>query len=370
MRKFARIFAVVFISVCLICPMAEALSFDIIQPKLNMTIAPSRDLLIKGTITREAGDPASFDVWIGLYTEGDVLLDERIVQSHVDNTGYTPSTDIYIPYASSKDHVYTYDAHSSITSVDKWMAPDMMYINNSADQFLELLNKAMIYNKHGFDTKTGKYTSGDFFAGIIMGGVTKEYQLNYTDQYGYPLDDIPAGNYKLKIALTGSGGEIVSRTIPITYGYTKGKMLTRYSYVNGHNVKLDAFAKRDPDEYTLLWDYFPGYWDTFEITRRWRPNDSIEYNEGNVHAILYDVHSWNATQNVELAYLAHRGDISSDRVHFYRYDIGEPSVIGSDGTKDGNLVSMDRAKKMELARVEFREGVTTPSDNIYNLDDH
>lgn len=367
MRRTIRIFAALFISVCLFSNTAEALSFKVIQPKDNLTVAPLRDILIKGTISRDEGDPVSFDVVIDLYSDDD---DDsiRYIRSRVDDTGYTPSSDIYAAYAANSRDVNTYSAHANITSVDKWMAPDMIAPGGMEAAFKNPENKAMIYNKYGFKTKEGTYTSGDFFSAIIMGGVTKDYQINYN--YGR---DLTAGDYTLEIAFygykDGSVQILASQELDIKVGYTKGKMLGRYSYVNGHNVKFNEFAARDKDEYTVLWDYFPGYWDTYEITRRWRPNDSIEYNEGNVHAILYDVHSWNATQNVELAYLVHRGEIESPRVRFYRYDIGEPSVVHKGGTADGKLIEMDRANKMELTRVEFRPSGTA-ADNIYNLDDH
>lgn len=332
-----------------VCGRAESLT--IIQPSANLTIAPMRDILIKGT----GPVGTAWNVKVDLLKEDGTLI--RTVCSDTAEDGLTPESSIYIEYAKS-NHVNTYNNEGS--ALENWMAPGLIYDGKDPASFADPRNKAVVYTEPGNTERS--------FAAVIYGGITKDYIIDY-DKY-ITSGDLTEGNYRLVVSLVSDGEVIASGYVPLKVAYTEGTLLSRYSNTNGHQEKLaDFMGTMTKDECKKLDDLFPGYWNTFEITRRWRPNDSHEYTRGNVWAILYDIHEWNATQNVELAYLTYLGEINSDRVKFCRYDIGEPRVNHRFGTEEGRIIPMEKGEMLAFTRAERYSSGTELRDNIFDADD-
>ena len=359
MNKFARKLFVALMIMLLAASVACAAAVSITCPSVQQsTLAPTRDFYVIGVISRDS--PASaqpLDIRVDLYrlTGGRKLV--RTVWSRVGASGLTENDVISSDFAANNPFVNNYPK----TPDWKWIAPDMTYDPAGKNSFGDPRKKAIVYDKHDFNSWTGKYTDGDFYAAMVQGGVTKSFATNYGYLYG-KNSDLKAGDYQLIVTAFSrkDGKDVTSADMKLHFGFTSDKILSRFS-PNEHMKNVTDFAKTGG--YYMLLDKFPGYWDSFEVVSRWRPNDSVEYDGGTIRTILYNINSTCATQTVEIAYLAYKNMLRSGRVRFYRYDIGEPSVeIG--GVKAlGKFVPMNGSNAFEITRAEYRPAGTKPSDN-------
>ena len=362
MRRFV-LFCLAFASLLFGLPDAEAVKLSVAVPSEGSRIlAPTRDFYAIVAIDREGKNPEQepFNVRFELYRDG-VLAPLRTVTSLVsDATGLTPMSAIKIDY----QHGYTPGEGVDILASPP---PDLIYDPAAPVTFYDVARKAVV-TRH-------------YAAALIQGGRTKSFDTNYATIYTRDLDE---GVYTLKATAVGGGGsELHSVSVPITFGIVPDKIISRFS-PERHMENVTAFAKANNSH--IYSDPFPGYWDAsglphggvpgtlfYEITRRWRPNDLLEYMGGTIRAVLYNVASTSATNMVELGGLAHAGRLDSNSILWYMYDTGEVSLSydagnGQTATKAGAIVPFPEGKKLAMVRAEVRgDGLTepAPSDNVY-----
>lgn len=342
---------------------AQAVQLTITCPSRTQNIlAPTRDFYVMGLISRDkTPSDEPLDIRIDLFRLDGGRRRVRTVWSRTGASGLTESAAISSDFAANSASVNNY----SKTPAWKWIAPDMVYDPAGKNSFGDPRKKAVVYDKYDYNAWTGKYKNGDHYAAMVQGGITKGFMSNYTYLYGKE-NDLKKGDYQLIVtAFSRTKGDVASADMKLRFDYTPRKVLARFS-PNEHMENVMKFAKTK-DCYILL-DKFPGYWDTFEITRRWRPNDSVEYNGGIIDTILYNINSTCATQTVEIAYLANRGEVRSKRVRYYRYDTGEPYIAYGAGGIKGSIVQMGNSP-FEVTRAEFRAPDTKTSDNSLSKGD-
>lgn len=359
MRRFLSLIVVCFSLLGI--PGAEAVKLSVTAPSENSRIfAPTRDFYAIVSIDREGKNPQQepFNVRFELYRDGD-LNPLRTVTSAVSNaTGLTPLNAIMISYA----HGWT--PGNSLDILDS-PPPDLVYTPAQPVSFYTPGIKAVVTQYYA--------------AAIIQGGCTKNFDTNYF------LDDIEEGEYTLTVSAIGGGGVVLdSVSVPLTFGSVPDKVISRFS-PEKHMENVTAFAKKNNSH--IYTDLFPGYWDAsklphggipgtlfYEIVRRWRPNDLLEYMNGTIRAVVYNIHGTSTTQSVELGGLAYAGRLGSNSVIWYHYDSGEVALNynpgnGQTASKAGIIVPFPEGRRLVFVRAEIRgdgQSEIEPSDYVYS----
>ncbi len=336
---------------------AAALTLVIDEPSQYETnFAELRDLYVIGSYSGTVTTPG--DIRIQLYrgssATGELVRD---IQSQVDpETGVTPESSLNLDYASGSDYGIT-------------MVPDLVEVPGG---FLDPNNKVVV--------------TTDYFAGVILGGATKDFDTTYTDSDGNPLEDLTAGTYTIVVWGVNGDVEGLHVTKEITFGLTHAS-LGRFSPASTLE-KLTAFTRAN--DYRAYFNRFPGYFlyegNLYEIKDRFMPNNSIEvvndltgttidtvaaaYND----LLIYNVRATSATNTVETAALVRYELTESERSVFHYYDIGEPTITYVNGdaasvTVDGAYATFATDDRLVLPRVEIQDAGTTLGDNLYYVDD-
>ena len=364
MKKFLKIFL---LSTCLLiwsftlC--AEAVVISILAPSAEEQVLESgRDFYVIGSIDRGGVSPENmpFDIRVyvaetGLVRDGKILP-LRTVRSHVDSTtGLTPERDIYFRYEGKAPWV-----NIDREELFKSPPPDLVYRHGDPDSFYDPSLKAVV-------TK-------DRFAVLIQGGVTKDFDTDYSKSYS---DELAWKMYRILAAAVSGDKVLAVAEADVMFGTVQGKILARFS-PDEHFKRVAAFAEEKG--LRIYRDLFPGYWpcsdgSVYEIPRRWRANDALEYVEGKVHAIIYNISEKRcATQEVEIGRIAFEGWLDSEDIVYYYYDIGEPSLKyrtwhGTD-KKIGKLIMFENGDRLALTRAETGEAPEAyyPKDTIDKAD--
>ncbi|MDI9371356.1 MAG: SYNERG-CTERM sorting domain-containing protein [Synergistaceae bacterium] len=344
-------------------PCAEAVKLEVVVPSEgSRLLASTRDFYAIVAIDREGKNPEQerFNVHFELYRDGD-LDAVRTVSSIVDNiTGLTPLNAVKLDY----EHGQTPGEVINILSAPP---PDLVFDPSRPASFYDATVKAVV-TRH-------------YAAALIQGGNTKEFDTNYPTIYTRDLEE---GAYTLKVKAVGeAGAELHSVTVPLTFGTVPDKIISRFS-PPAHVENVEAFAQVNNSH--IYSDPFPGYWDAstlphgggpsdlfYEINRRWRPNDLLEYMGGTIRAVLYNVAETSATNKVELGGLAYNRRLNSQSIHWYMYDTGEVVINYNAGgsqtaVQAGKIVPFPEGRKLAMVRAEVRgDGVDRPepSDNVY-----
>ena len=346
MKKYLKIIAIAG-SACLLvyssAMNAEAVVISILAPSADEQVLESgRDFYVIGRIERDGVRPEDipFNIRVdvaetGLVRDGK-MIPLRTVSSHVDHfTGLTPERDIYFRYEGTAPWV-----DISREELYRYPPPDLVYRHGDPESFYDPSLKAVV-------TK-------DRFAVLIQGGVTKDFDTayNYPDDLGWKL-------YRI-IVTAVTGDKVLARTEEdVMFGTVQEKVLARFS-PDEHMRSVVSFAEENG--FRIYRDLFPGYWpcadgSVYEIPRRWRANDALEYVGGRVHAVIYNIREKRcATQEVEIGRMAFEGWLDSEDVIYYHYDIGEPSLrfgtwYGSD-IKKGKIIAFKNGDRLELLRAE------------------
>ncbi len=357
--KIALISAAILI--CALTSSSEALSISILSPSLEEQVLESgRDFYVIGMIDRDGTTPGElpFNIKVdiaetGLVRDGSIVP-VRTVRSCVDPlTGLTPEKNIYYRYEGRAPWVRT-----SRETLSKFPPPDLVYNHGDPQSFYDPSLKAVV--------------TEDRFAVLIQGGVTKDYDTGYAypEELGWKL-------YRI-IVSAEAGGEVLARTeADVMLGTVQEKVLARFS-PGEHMREVISFAEEKG--LRIYRDLFPGYWkcydgSVYEISRRWRANDALEYVAGKVHAVIYNIREKRcATQEVEIGRMAFEGLLDSEDVVYYHYDIGEPALrfrkwYGTE-TKKGKLIPFEGGDRLELVRVEKGDIKDRyyPEETIENVD--
>lgn len=331
----------------------------------EVTFAEKRDFYISGSF--KPGVKVTGNIKIELYKLPNTLVPVRSIQSHVDSSGTTPLS------AIRQNNPEGYIAKGYKERQKPLLVPDLI---QEPGGFLNPNNKVLV-------TPTG-------FVAIILGGVTKDFDTSYTDNYGKPLQDLTAGTYKLVVK--GLSGDIAGSITTMQLKFSKNRtQLGRFiqgepferlkSYANENNlhIYLDPLAGYFTDD---------NYLTSFSIPARWSAQNSIEivnnlpgiidndiYNSEN-HVLIYAIADYNATHSLEIGAIVANGLVEAAKTFWLHYDIGEPSIKytqADSNTKtllNGNIVPFKPGAVCELTRVETKNLLSSSQNNIWHSVDY
>lgn len=333
-------------------------SLVITQPSVNETLfAEMRDFYIYGVFPKHLENPG--DIRIELF-RGDGTGGERVrlIESHVDPAnGTTPLSSIEVNYSEGLD----------------WGDRMVADLINEPGGLYDPSNKLVVTN--------------EYYLGLILGGVTKNFDTTYQDQYGNQLQDLTAGNYTIRVTgLSGNlSGQIAEKTI--TFGLTDSMFGTdrppanlenRLSYAQAHQLRVDR-------DWFPGYFLFPGYNNTgYSVPKRWNPNNAIESVndlEGTVidtpatannTMILYNINEKSTTYGVELSAILKYGLEDNRNTTFLFYDTGEPYLsyidqeTGRKKNVTGILVPFPKDERIAFTRAEIYPSGSPEPENTYD----
>ena len=332
-------------------------AFVIEAPSLSeTTFGEARDIYIRGALASWVTRPGNvrIELFKGTRVEGEPL---RVIESHVDPaTGTTPVSALYLDYPNGErkggKHLV--------------MVPDIV---QEPDGFLFPGNKVVV-------TK-------DYFAGVLLGGVTRNFDTDYTDAQGLPLEDLRAGTYTLRVK--GLSGDLAGTvwTMPLSFGHSH-KLIGRFK-PQEHFDRLKAHAREKG--LRIFLDPFPGYYwsgnDGYEIQTRWRANNALEVvnTTPGIHygpeinavndAILYNVSPWSVTESLELANIVAHDFVDKPQTTFLYYSMGEPSLTlftpWGESRLWGDYAALAPGQRLVMVRAEMQSPRAAEGDNRYSV---
>jgi len=239
----------------------------------------------------------------------------------------------------------------------------------------------------GFDNPENKaVVTPTWYAAVILGGCTKDFDTSYADSHGVPLEDLTSGTYT--ILVTGLTNDLAGLTATKTiYFSTTHLALGRFSPDNSKMRLIEYGAIHN--EIVAL-DLFPGYFTGapflngkgYEINNRWRPNNGIEVvndmpgtlvdfvSIAQNDLLLYNVRGDSATQQVEIGMMLKYDLADSPHTTWLYYDVGEPDLVytKTDLTTAGIyglIVPFAGNDRLALTRVETRCASTGFHENNF-----
>ncbi len=331
------------------CGPAEAVRVSVLSPSVDEQVFESgRDFYVIGRLDREGVSAAEqpLDIRVemaiaGLVRDG-IKIPVRTIQSRVDRkTGLTPELDINFRYKGKAPWV-----DIPREKLMKFPPPDLVYHHGDPDSFYDPSVKAVV--------------TEDSFAVLIQGGCTKDFDTDYGKA---GTGDLEWNLYRVFTTVLSGDEVLAENEMDVMFGTVQEKMLARFSPAK-HIKKVEEFAARHG--YRVYKDPFPGYWPVspdlaYEIPVRWRMNDAMEYVEGRVHAVMYNIReTCCAAQDVELGRIAFEGWLDSDEMIYYYYDIGEPELEYEKWSgmahKEGRIVPFEYGDRVALTRAELGSG--------------
>lgn len=328
---------------------AEAVRITIDVPSITETVLESgRDFYVAGRVDRE-GVPASempLDIRVEVADAGEmrdgVRKPVRVVESRVSPvSGVTPERDIFFEYPGIAPW-----AELPREALVASPPPELIFRAESPESFLDPRVKAAVTEER--------------YAALVQGGVTKEYDSDYSGIYD---GDLEWNYYRVTVSALHEGRVVAEAYKDVMLGSVPDKILTRFSPPE-HFEKAAALARERG--WRLYLDPFPGYWNIglsapCEIPLRWRANDALEYSSGFVHTVVYNISEQSTSQSVELGRMAFDGRMfRGDEVIFYVYDIGEPSLAyegreGEELRREGEITRLGEGERLRFARAELGE---------------
>jgi len=333
-------------------------SLVITQPSDNETnFAEMRDFYVFGIFLDRLEYPG--DIRIELFS-GDSAGGERVrlLESHVDPiNGTTPLSSIETNYSEGQNR-------GNMMVADLVKQPGGLY-NPS--------NKVVVTN--------------DYYQGMILGGVTKDFDTTYRDNTGEPLRDLTAGTYTIRV--TGLSGNLSGQMVEkiVTFGLTDSlfgtdrppaNLQNRITYADVHHLRIDR-------------DWFPGYFiypgynnTGYTVPKRWNPNNAIEsVNDqsgtiidspavANNSLILYNINEKSTTYGVELSSIIRYGLEENRNTTFLYYDTGEPyhaytdQKTGIQKNVTGNLTPFPEGNRMIFTRAEIYQAGSNEQENTFD----
>ena len=368
MKRVAVIFLV--FSLLVLVPAAYAANDLVItQPSVNETLfAEMRDFYVYGIFPNSPlATPG--DVEIELFPRSSCTFSSpvqctgsplRQIESHVDPvTGTTNQSCLNLTFVNG-------------VTVGGGYVPDIVE-NPDGSNFTDPNDKVVV-------------TDG-YYAGLVLGGVTKTYNTTYKDSSGATLQDLTAGDYTILVSgLTRSlSGQVTSENI--TFGITNTALGTNRPPDN-KNARINYAIQHGLRTY---FDAFPGYfsdggsnWSNF-VARAY-PNNGIEVvNDlsgtvldtiavANNTMFLYNINSASTTYSVELAPILKYNLQDSANTTFLYYSNGEPYLTYNDTTGTprniaSTILPFTGTNRLALTRVEVRAPLPTSYENLYDPND-
>ncbi|MDD1687319.1 PGF-pre-PGF domain-containing protein [Methanoregula sp.] len=359
--------ALILIALLSSVPVADAAtSLVITQPSANETsFAEMRDFYVYGVFSPVAVSPGDFS--IELYQEsactGDTCSGSpvRAVRSHVD-----PVT--LVTNASQIDWSFV-----DGSTVKGGYVPDIIKTDTGGGGLNDPNNKVVVTHS--------------YYAGLIQGGVTQDYNTTYKGSNGVKLQNITDGDYRIKVI--GLSGEFSGQTVTksIHFGITDTAFGTNRPTSN-KNVRTSYAIEHGLRTY---YDAFPGYfdggngnWSNFKKLSA--PNNGIEsVNDlygttkdtvavSNNTMFIYNLNSASTTYCVELAPILKFGLEDGVNTTFLYYSNGEPVLTYRDsgGTSQemtSTLKQFSGSTRLGLTRVDVRNATASSYENLYDPND-
>lgn len=344
MKKLIALFSICFSLIMIFASIASAAEIVIYAPT-ESEIMPMRDFYIIGAVDRNGQSSSSLPLNIKielLDKKGTVI---RSLESNVGRSGTTPAEYFLIDYEQG-----TAFNDSKGAGLNLLTPPDIIFDGNDRNSILSAKNKIVVKE--------------DYFAAIIYGGATKDFELDYFDDQQKPLKDITEGEYTLTItAYTLDGIEFCKKECKLNFGNTMGRvifsdnqLITDYANENKLSVTNSVVGMWNPS------DYFKASKDfSYLVSKRYSDNLELEFgNAKNINVFLYnlDTKSSSISQMLTSAYKN-----PAKKTYLY-FDIGEKDYTfnfgGSILTNKGNIVSNKEDCFIEILRSE-----TFNDDNIY-----
>jgi PKD repeat protein len=348
--------ALLILGVWFIIHTAGAVSLTIDYPSPNeTTMAEMRDFYVTGAIPAGITTPGDLriEVFSGASAAGTPV---RTLESHVDPlTGTTPRSAIAADYPNGS-------AKGTV------MVPDLV---SEPGGLLETWNKVIV--------------TPEYYSGLVLGGVTKQFDTTYTDRDGRPLHDLVAGEYTIRVTGLSGGLHGLTAEKRVTLGKTHAA-LGRFSPPAQLN-RLTAFARENG--YRTYIDSFPGYffWNNtgYVIPGRWVRNNAIEVvndcpgttvdmvGAAENDLFLYNIRTTSATYTIETSTLIRTGMVDSPQTVYHYYTSGEPVYTytarenGSRVSFDSTLATLAYGDRLVLTRAELR--MENDTDPIVDLSD-
>jgi len=336
---------------------SSAVSLVITQPSDNETnFAEKRDFYVYGIFPNRLDYPGDIriELFKGISTDGERV---RLLESHVDpENGTTNLSCIETNYSEGQNK-------GNMMVADLVKEPGGLY---------DPSNKVVITN--------------DYYQGMILGGVTKDFDTTYRGNNGEPLEDLTNGTYIIRV--TGVSGNLSGQVVEkiITFGLTDSlfgtdrppvNLQNRITYADTHHLRIDR-------------DWFPGYFISpdnntgYAVPKRWNPNNAIEsVNDlngtiidspavANNSLILYNINEKSTTYGVELASIIKYDLVDNRNTTFLFYDIGEPYLpyidqnTGMDKNITGNLTPFPEGRRIAFSRAEIYQSDFPLQENTFD----
>jgi len=343
---------------------AAAIPLDV--PSGNQTVfAETRDFTVVGYFKpplRHPGD-VQVELFAGSAAIGTPL---RTLRSNVDpTTGLTPRASLDFSYRNGQ----AFGPNGPLSDPSRIvMTPDLVKYPGG---FRNPANKVVV--------------TRDYYAAVVLGGVTREFDTDYGDGSS-TWSDLTAGTYTIRVS--GHSGQLhgLSATRTITFDTTHA-MLGRFSPDASKRRLLAYAAERG---YRTYIDPFPGFFTfngySYEIAGRWMANNSVEVVNRAANAqvdnvatarndvLLYNISATSATHRIEIGAIVANG-LLNGQTRFHYYDLGEPSLTWVDARTDatssrtGTIVALSDSSRLVVTRVESRAARWYLQHNLYDAGD-
>ena len=367
MKPVSAFFLVV---ILLLIPACHALNNLVItQPSVNETsFAEMRDFYVYGVFpSSPLATPG--DVKIELFPRSSCTFSSpvncigpslRQIQSHVDPVSGTTNQ-------SCLDFSFV----NGVT-VKGGYVPDIV-INPDGSGLTDPNNKVVVTDR--------------YYAGLVLGGVTKTYNTTYKDSSGTTLQDLTAGDYT--ILVTGLSDTLTGQVVAenITFGITNTALGTNRPPDN-KNARINYAIQHNLRTY---FDAFPGYfsdggsnWSNF-VVRAYANNGIEVVNDlsgttldtiavANNTMFMYNINSASTTYSVELAPILRYNLQESPNTTFLYYSNGEPFLkyVDTTGTSRNiasTITPFTGTDRLALTRVEVRAPPPSSYENLYDPND-
>lgn len=337
---------------------SKAAEIEILAPSdSELQIAPTRDFYVVGAIKRtDSAEKEPLNIKVELSdADGNVI---RSIVSNVETNGITSNQYIITDYEGS---IISDDTKG--VNLYTYPPADAVYDGWERDS-IRLPSKKIVVRD-------------GYFAAIIYGGASKNYDLNYIDEHEAPLKDITEGEYTLTVtALNMDNDEVCSAEKTINVGSNASRLIYNLSVADKNDIQ--SFAESTG---SVVSNSIVGYWHPYDfvsapstfsyiLTARLLYNLMAELGETDeVKLLLYAADISDKVMNLSIGSAA--SPDSSSSISYFYYDIGEPSVTfdfaGDKLTKKGELVDAEDDVFVKLLRAETYYDEITHAD--FNPDD-
>lgn len=331
------------ISLLLLIPLsASAESVAIISPGDEETqIAPGRDFYVIGEIERgESAEKAPLMVEVELLdADGNVV---RSVKSGALPGGVTPGELVMTDYEQGHSENDTGNAN-----LRRFSPPDIIFNAYSRESVMQTYSKIVV--------------TEDYFAAIIFGGATAQFDLNFTDEHEEPLAALEEGEYDLIVRLLDeNSNEVAAVRKTLRFGTDAPRLVFNASEAAEEDISEFAEKKGASVINSVV-----GYWNPsaftnapedfrYIVNQRYSMNMGAEY--GAINEIYLLLHALDTTKrDVNLPIGGAVLSENKPEFKYFFYDIGEPevrfSLAGNILAKKGALTEGE-GRFVEILRVE------------------